>query len=355
MLLSEATRGKTPRQENGPKEVKITYLSLDELMPSRYNFYSMSDLDTLADAIEVEGGIIQPVLVRRIAPHRYEIVSGHRRCAASQKLVDRGLDRFRMIPCRIEDGDELYTRLNIILSNSMREKTAAEKVREVAELRSILKDLSSGSEEDRKKFCEITHVSLEDGKNVTERMLRTLVSRQEGISETNYNRMLNIERNLHPDLKSKFSAGQIGIVAAATLASESEEEQESANAELESQIEAGEKKLRIPKKAGKGTKETAPAAEEAVSIMDTEKAVKEFHENMPASATEETAPESDTQPAEEPAAETDPDSSVIVLNDRAKETIREFLALFRSYTTDPEDWMDVHMRIAEIFQSVNLD
>ena len=381
MRLSEAvnSKGKTSHTDSGDqREFKVTYLSLDELVPSKYNFYAMSDLDSLADAIEIEGGIIQPVVVRRIAPHRYEIVSGHRRCAASQMLVDRGLDQFRMIPCRIEDGNELYTRLNIILSNSMREKTPAEKAREVAELREILKDLAHGSEEDRKKFASITHVSLEAGQNVTERMLRTLVSRQEGISETNYNRIMNIERNLHPELKNKFTAGQIGITAAAALASETPEEQENVNADLDSRIEAGETKLRIPKKkaemvpdkpadrnvSGTDTTEAAkefrenmpePETEESVSETDTVKAEKEFHENISEPVKEESVSETDTPAALEETAEEPVKDQVIVLDKQAKDTIKDFLALYRSYTADSDDWADLHMRLAELFEGLDLD
>mgnify|MGYP000193521956 CR=1 FL=1 len=47
---------------------QVQYINYSYLEESAYNFYPMSEIEELADAIELAGGILQPLLVRRKAP-----------------------------------------------------------------------------------------------------------------------------------------------------------------------------------------------------------------------------------------------------------------------------------------------
>ena len=47
---------------------QVQYINYSYLEESAYNFYPMSEIEELADAIELAGGILQPLLVRRTAP-----------------------------------------------------------------------------------------------------------------------------------------------------------------------------------------------------------------------------------------------------------------------------------------------
>jgi ParB family transcriptional regulator, chromosome partitioning protein len=61
-------------------------LVVSQLQPGKYQPRSYMDdaaLQTLADSIKAQG-IMQPILVREIAPDRYEIIAGERRWRASQ-------------------------------------------------------------------------------------------------------------------------------------------------------------------------------------------------------------------------------------------------------------------------------
>jgi ParB family transcriptional regulator, chromosome partitioning protein len=61
-------------------------LAVSQLQPGKYQPRSYMDdaaLQTLADSIKAQG-IMQPILVREIAPDRYEIIAGERRWRASQ-------------------------------------------------------------------------------------------------------------------------------------------------------------------------------------------------------------------------------------------------------------------------------
>ena len=121
---------------------QVQYINYSYLEESAYNFYPMSEIEELADAIELAGGILQPLLVRRKAPgQRYEIIAGHRRWTAAKKLVEQGRTQYAMIPCHVQDGDEMIARINLIVTNAQREKTAFVKMKEVVELEQLLQEL----------------------------------------------------------------------------------------------------------------------------------------------------------------------------------------------------------------------
>lgn len=100
---------------------QIEYIPLDKIDSDKNNFYSLSGLDELAANIELLG-LQQPLRVRRnpdVEGH-VVIVSGHRRRAAIQKLVDEGRTEFREVPC-IRDraaGSAALQELRLIYANS---------------------------------------------------------------------------------------------------------------------------------------------------------------------------------------------------------------------------------------------
>lgn len=168
----------------------VQYINYACLEASAYNFYPMSEIEDLADAIELAGGILQPLLVRRKAPGHYEIIAGHRRWTATKYLVEQGRTQYAMLPCHVQDGDELVAKINLIVTNSQREKTPYVKMQEITELEQLLQELASGSEEEKAKFARITGVKLGAGETVTARVLRKLVAKKAGLSETNVARFL---------------------------------------------------------------------------------------------------------------------------------------------------------------------
>ena len=186
----------------------------------------MSEIEDLADAIELAGGILQPLLVRRKAPGHYEIIAGHRRWTATKYLVEQGRTQYAMLPCHVQDGDELVAKINLIVTNSQREKTPYVKMQEITELEQLLQELASGSEEEKAKFARITGVKLGAGETVTARVLRKLVAKKAGLSETNVARLKHINQNLEPELKEAMEAGKIGISIANELAGMKPEEQQ---------------------------------------------------------------------------------------------------------------------------------
>lgn len=84
----------------------LRMLRVGQMQPGKYQPRSHMDataLQTLADSIKSQG-IMQPILVREVAPEKYEIIAGERRWRASQKA---GLTEVPVLVREIEDESAL--------------------------------------------------------------------------------------------------------------------------------------------------------------------------------------------------------------------------------------------------------
>ena len=105
----------------GPEQIE--YIDIDLLDSDQRNFYQLTDIDELADNIQL-CGLQQPIRVRAGESGRYTIVSGHRRRAALAQLVDKGLDQFRRVPCirETDNASPALQELRLIFANSSTRK-----------------------------------------------------------------------------------------------------------------------------------------------------------------------------------------------------------------------------------------
>ncbi|MDR2007971.1 MAG: ParB/RepB/Spo0J family partition protein [Alphaproteobacteria bacterium] len=93
-----------PKEINVPAEFNVVKIDLDKCVPSPYQArktFNLEDLQTLADSIK-EKGVIQPVLLRKVAENKYEIIAGERRCRASRLA---GLTQISAIVLDASDKD----------------------------------------------------------------------------------------------------------------------------------------------------------------------------------------------------------------------------------------------------------
>ena len=137
-------------------EEKIVSIDIENLESNPRNFYGLRDIDSLAALISVSH-LIEPLTVSEKADGKYTIISGHRRRAAVQKLLDDGVYDERKLPCIVkkckkiqieqEDGEivefdeEAVGMLNLIASNrgQREERTVDEKLQEVRYLEKFAK------------------------------------------------------------------------------------------------------------------------------------------------------------------------------------------------------------------------
>ena len=100
--------------------LQIQTIDIDLLDSHEGNFYDVSNLDTLADSIAMDG-LQQPVVVMPSAtPGRYTVLSGHRRTAAIRKLLQEDEHQhLRSVPCIIRQyKSQALAELQLILANS---------------------------------------------------------------------------------------------------------------------------------------------------------------------------------------------------------------------------------------------
>mgnify|MGYP001183364234 CR=1 FL=1 len=88
----------------------------DPHQPRKKHGFERESIERLADIIQREGGLWQPIHVRPRRSGRageWEIVHGERRWRALRLLVhERGLERFRMAPILVEEADRPRTALD---------------------------------------------------------------------------------------------------------------------------------------------------------------------------------------------------------------------------------------------------
>ena len=206
---------------------QIIYLPVDKLDPDENNFYSLEGIDRLADNIATIG-LQQPIRVRQGSePGRYTIVSGHRRLAAIQILLDSedgSGDPFRNgVPCIIETGEAsaALQELRLIFANaSTRIMGPAEMSRQAERVEALLYQLK------------------EEGMDFPGRM-RDHVAEACQVSKTKIARLHAIRSNLDPVFLKYFDSGEIAEETAYQLQRLPKEIQAAAGEQLAS----GKRKL----------------------------------------------------------------------------------------------------------------
>lgn len=213
--------------EEKKKAFEIVMLDVEDLMPSKDNFYSTEGINELADAIELAGRIEQNLTVKPQAHGKYEVIAGHRRRLAALKLVAEGKGEYRQVPCSIKtESDDLKDELTLILTNSSaRQLNDWEKVQQAKRLKEILTDYKKALDEENKDKPKEERQKLGRIREIVAQMLNT--------STTQIGRMEAIDNNLSDDFKQELEKGNINISTAHELSRKTEEEQAQAYKQYE--------------------------------------------------------------------------------------------------------------------------
>lgn len=122
---------------------QLQYIDIDQLDANEANFYDVSNLDTLADSISMDG-LQQPLVVTPGQDGRYTVISGHRRRAALRKLVEEdGREDLRRVPCLVKTYQSpALAELQLIMANSTaRVLTSAEVMHQAKRMEDLLYQL----------------------------------------------------------------------------------------------------------------------------------------------------------------------------------------------------------------------
>ena len=226
-LLNTKSKGAAV-QATGPAQEEenafsVVMLDVEDLMPSKDNFYSTENIDELAAAIELSGCIEQNLVVKPEAHGKYEVIAGHRRRLAALKLVEEGKEEYRKVPCRIKkESDEIRDRLSLIFTNATaRQLTDWEKVKQAEELKEVLTEYKKALQEENK----------DKPKEERERIgrIREIVAQMLNTSTTQVGRMEAISNNLSQEFKGELEKGNINISTAHEISRLDEEGQNMAS------------------------------------------------------------------------------------------------------------------------------
>lgn len=197
--LTRALAGDVPDPGTEGRE-QIEYIDIGLIDSDPGNFYELRDIPDLAGDIETVG-LQQPLLVRPGEDGHVVLISGHRRRAALQLLVDEGKERFRQVPCiRKTGGNALVYEMQLIFANlHTRVLTNAEIAKQALRIEEIFYQLK------------------EQGYEFPGRMVGH-VAKACNIKRAKLGRLKKIEAHLAPCYKPLWDAGDLPEDTADALA-----------------------------------------------------------------------------------------------------------------------------------------
>ena len=179
------------------KQREIKPIDVNLLVEHPDNFYDVSDVTELKQAIVMAGGVRQNLIVEPIDNGKYRIVSGHRRCKAVKELLDEHAGIPSTVPCEIETDPNVAQLLLITTNSSTRKLTAWERIEQYTQLESLYRYFKAQNKLPGRK---------------REALAKLL---QEG--PTNVARLKVISDNKNPALVDMLKQDRIGISAAYEL------------------------------------------------------------------------------------------------------------------------------------------
>lgn len=220
-----------------PAESEIEKISVFDLVPSEDNFYSMREIEELKVAIEIAGKVLQNLVVVPLDGGKYKVIAGHRRRLASIALVQEGKPQYEFVTCSVEPNEdaaedqEIRDGLNLIVTNSQREKTAWDKIEEVRYLRDVLEKAKRNP-----RFVAVLQkivATVFHGEEVQADGTRDFIAKVLHTSPAQIGRYDAIIRNLCPAFMEELKEDRINVSTAYELSGLSEEEQNAAFAEYQ--------------------------------------------------------------------------------------------------------------------------
>lgn len=187
----------------------IKMIEIGKIKESMDNFYSLSDIEILAEDIERQGLKHNLVVVEDSnEPDTYFIKSGHRRFTAIKLLVREGKYSSKYVPCLVDGSktkDENILDL-IMLNATTRVMTDSELYKQYEVLKETLERLKA------------------DGMKVKGR-IRDKVAEALNVSSAQVGKIENIKHNAVDEVKEAVKNGDMTIATADSIAKLPEEEQ----------------------------------------------------------------------------------------------------------------------------------
>lgn len=265
------------------KQREIKQIDVNLLAEHPDNFYDVSDVTELKQAIVMAGGVRQNLIVEPIDGGKYRIVSGHRRRKAVKELLDEHAGIPSTVPCEIETDPNVAQLLLITTNSSTRKLTAWERIEQYTQLESLYRYFKAQNKLPGRK---------------REALAKLL---QEG--PTNVARLKVISDNKNPALVDMLKQDRIGISAAYELCKLPPDVQEEFCGQAKYKVTLADVKEYINRKYPPTPAPAAEPAQEEAAESEMDAGPAEQPTTQPAAeqeTTEPAEPKTKETPAEAP-------------------------------------------------------
>ena len=201
--------------DNTPKaRFRVKDISINKIYSNAKNFYSMPDIEQLAQDIYAVGLLENLTVV--YAPSEsgdYRLIAGERRWRALKLLTEQGHKEFEFVSCQVktpaEENDEI---VQLIIANTYRNKTVKDILEEEQKLKETLQRM-------KKDGLTLQGYKLDSGR------LRDIIADMLKMPITKIAQIESINKRLIPKFTEELKEGRLTFSAAYELSGMTEEEQ----------------------------------------------------------------------------------------------------------------------------------
>lgn len=204
-ILNRKTRQQS-EETDGYKAIKLNY---KDIVITKHNKYSMDEISELATGIHMAGELQQPLVLGKVGDE-FWLVSGHRRHAAIDMLVQEGEEQFAEVDCRYKPMTETEFRMELLIGNTFNRKpTDYDKMIEAQEWKALLQQMKKEGSFKPEKGSR------------TRDYIAAIMGEATGTIGT----LQQISNNATDAVKEQFEAGTMNMTAAAEASKLPEEDQ----------------------------------------------------------------------------------------------------------------------------------
>lgn len=193
---------------------RIRDISIKKMYSNDANFYSMQDVEQLAQKIYTVGLLENLTVVHDPCDRgEYRIIAGERRWRALNLLVERGYKEFEIASCQVKTPAEEHEEMvQLIVANAYRNKTVKDILEEEQKLKETLQYM-------KKNKIPLQGYQLDSGR------LRDVISDILNLPATKIAQIESINKRLLPEFTEELKNGDLTFSAAYELSGLQEESQ----------------------------------------------------------------------------------------------------------------------------------
>lgn len=193
---------------------RIRDISIKKMYSNDANFYSMQDVEQLAQKIYAVGLLENLTVVHDPCDRgEYRIIAGERRWRALNLLVERGYKEFEIASCQVKTPTEEHEEMvQLIVANAYRNKTVKDILEEEQKLKETLQYM-------KKNKIPLQGYQLDSGR------LRDVISDILNLPATKIAQIESINKRLLPEFTEELKNGDLTFSAAYELSGLQEESQ----------------------------------------------------------------------------------------------------------------------------------